>query len=160
MRFAKLFTFADDCKLLGKIKSVNDSYLLQDDINTVERWCLENYMNLNLSKCSAISFFRIKKPVMYPYSISRIEKPVVYHIKGSGVTFEFNLTFNKHNNSTILNKAARQLGFIRRHCDNFNDMITLKTLYCSFVRSCLDYIFSFWSPHQLNLKYTYRNHTK
>jgi retron-type reverse transcriptase len=57
LRFTKLFTFADDCKLLGNIKSVNDSYLFQEDINAVERRCLENDMNFNLSKCSAISFF-------------------------------------------------------------------------------------------------------
>lgn len=35
LRFAKLFTFADDNKLLSNIKSVNGSYLSQEDINAV-----------------------------------------------------------------------------------------------------------------------------
>jgi hypothetical protein len=113
---------------------------------------LENDMNFNLSKCSAISFFWIKKPIVYACSISNIELLVVNNTKDWGVIFESNLTFNKHI-STISNKAAKQLGFIRRHCNNFNNVITLKTLYCSLVRSCLDYNSSLWSSHQLNLKH-------
>jgi len=53
LQFAKLYSFDDDCKLLGSIKSIDDSYYLQNDITTVEKWS-----SLNLSKYCVISFYR------------------------------------------------------------------------------------------------------
>lgn len=67
LHFAKLYYFADDCKLLESIESVYDIYLSQCDINAIEKWCLENNMNFHLSKCSVISFNRKKEPIRYSY---------------------------------------------------------------------------------------------
>jgi len=39
----------------------------------------------------------------------------------------------------IKNKAMRNLGFIKRTCGSFIDPIPLKILYCSLVRSHLEY---------------------
>jgi len=39
------------------------------------------------------------------------------------------------------------LGFISRTCSDFNNPIALKSLYCSFVRSVLDYNSVVWSPY-------------
>lgn len=71
----------------------------------------------------------------------------VTHIKDLKVTFSFGLTFNLHI-TTIVNTATKQLGFIRRHSNNFNNIITLKILECFFVRSYFNYNFSLCSPHQ------------
>ena len=43
--------FADDLKVYHRIKSVNDCRLLQEDIKNITSWCLDNKMELNISKC-------------------------------------------------------------------------------------------------------------
>jgi len=39
------------------------------------------------------------------------------------------------------------LGFVSRVCLDFNNPIALKSLYCSYVRSILDYNSVIWSPY-------------
>lgn len=87
--------------------------LLQYDINADEKWYLVKNMSLNLSKCSVTFFYRIKEPKGYFYSISNVMLPIVQYFKDLGVTFLSDLNFN-HHIFTIINQAARQLGFIRR----------------------------------------------
>ena len=44
-------------------------------------------------------------------------------------------------------KANRMLGLIKRTCKGLNDLKTLRTLYCSLVRSNLEYCSVVWSPY-------------
>lgn len=39
------------------------------------------------------------------------------------------------------------LGFISQSYNNFDNSAALKSLYCTFVRSILDYISIIWSPY-------------
>ena len=113
-------------------------------------WCSNNEMTLNIPKCNFISFYRNKKPITFQYQISNVNLPVVLNVTDLGIIFESNLTFNTHI-SKIINKASKQLGFIRRHCENFTNITALKSLYCALVRSCLEYNYTLWAPHQLGL---------
>jgi hypothetical protein len=42
----------------------------------------------------------------------------------------------------------RMLGFVRRQYCDFNNIICLKTLYCAFVRSGIEYGSIIWSSYQ------------
>ena len=44
-------------------------------------------------------------------------------------------------------KANRMPGLIKRTCKGLDDPMTLRTLYCSLVRSNLDYCLVVWSPY-------------
>ena len=46
----------------------------------------------------------------------------------------------------ITAKANRMLGLIKRTCKDLKDTATLKTLFCSLVRSNLEYCSVVWSP--------------
>ena len=46
----------------------------------------------------------------------------------------------------ITAKADRMLGLIKRTCKDLKDTATLKTLFCSLVRSNLEYCSVIWSP--------------
>ena len=50
--------------------------------------------------------------------------------------------------SCAIAKAKRMLGLIKRTCKGLNDLKTLRTLYCSLVRSNLQYCSVVWSPYQ------------
>jgi hypothetical protein len=53
-------------------------------------------------------------------------------------------SFNSHIDSLVV-KASRMLGYIRRIGKVFRDPYTLKTLYNSFIRSHLDYASVVWN---------------
>ena len=50
--------YADDVKIYRTIESVNDSDLLQSDLNAFNDWCFVNKMFLNIDKCKVINFTR------------------------------------------------------------------------------------------------------
>ena len=66
--------------------------------------------------------------------------------KDLGVTFDRSLTFVDHI-TKISDHAMKLLGFITRNTKHFANIFTLKNLYCSIVRSGLEYASPVWSPH-------------
>lgn len=48
----------------------------------------------------------------------------------------------------IVTRASRQLGFIFKIADEFRDPLCLKALYCSLVRSLLEFGSIIWCPYQ------------
>jgi hypothetical protein len=89
------------------------------------------------------SYFLIKTPIYFNYSISGSNLELVFNFKDLGVMFDSKLNFSNHT-EMIKNKAMRNLGFIKRTCRSFNDPTALKTLYCSLVRSNLEYCPLIW----------------
>ena len=48
--------FADDCKIMASLNSVEDVLRLQQDLDNVLAWCIEWKMVLNLKKCHVMHF--------------------------------------------------------------------------------------------------------
>jgi hypothetical protein len=63
-----------------------------------------------------------------------------------GVVLDSKLNFTSHIDSLVV-KASRMLGYIKRIVREFGDPYTLKTLYNSFVRSHLDYASVVWNSY-------------
>jgi hypothetical protein len=75
---------------------------------------------------------------------------IVTQIMDLGILLSNDLSFNNH--ITIMcNKALRVFGFIRRNCLEFKDPNCFKLLYCSLVRSILEYGSVVWNPYQMGL---------
>lgn len=51
----KVLFYADDVKIIHKIKILEDYSLLQDELNIFSDWVVHLYFSLNLRKCHAIS---------------------------------------------------------------------------------------------------------
>lgn len=51
-----------------------DSQRIQQSLAAVEEWCNGNKMYVNLLKCSAVTFNRIKFPFISPYSVLGTQK--------------------------------------------------------------------------------------
>lgn len=62
-----------------------------------------------------------------------------------GVYHDSKLLFDVHVDS-IISKASRSLGFVMRISKSFMNIKTLKLLYCTFVRSHLEYASQIWNP--------------
>lgn len=103
-------------------------------------------MQLNNSKCKCITFTRRLSSISFNYEINGSIIDRVTTINDLGVTIDSKLKFNKHVSVTTA-KAFSVLGFIRRNSQAFQDIYTLKTLYCSLVRTILEYAACVWSPY-------------
>ncbi|XP_046683634.1 uncharacterized protein LOC124369626 [Homalodisca vitripennis] len=103
--------FADDLKLYAKVTTHQDAINLQEDLNRVEEWCLENSMALNLDKCVCITFHRTVSPIKLDYSLSGITLSRVTTVKDLGVTITSTLNWDAHVQSAC-SQTLRKLGLI------------------------------------------------
>jgi len=140
--------YADDLKLYRTIITLVDCCALQADVDILYRWCETNGMEININKCKTISFCRIRSPICFDYKINGADLERVNSIKDLGVTVNSKMTFNEHIAATSA-KAFAMLGFMRRNTKDFKDVYALKTLYCSLVRSVLEYAVVVWAPYQV-----------
>ena len=79
---------ADDVKLYANIKSSLDSFRLQSDINVFIEWCSKNGFSLNASKCSIMSFYRCKNPIISQYYLSDLVLLKVLLVKDLGILLD------------------------------------------------------------------------
>uniref|UniRef100_A0A8D8YH58 Reverse transcriptase domain-containing protein n=1 Tax=Cacopsylla melanoneura TaxID=428564 RepID=A0A8D8YH58_9HEMI len=141
--------FADDYRVACIISKLEHCLELQSAINDLVNWCELNRMFLNVDKSHVATFNR--KKVIFEYTMngnqfSRFSR--TNNIKDLGVFLDQDLKFSIHH-ETIVNTGYRNLGFILRDTTNFNSPKTFKTLYCSLVRSSLEYASTVWSPSYL-----------
>jgi len=61
LKHTKILLFADEAKIFKTIHSVSDALELQSDLDVFSDWCTKNGMELNINKCSIISFSLKKK---------------------------------------------------------------------------------------------------
>lgn len=146
---ARCLMYADDLKLYTKIKSLEDAFLLQNDLNLLYKWCTKNKLPLNINKCKVMSFHRKSNPVIHDYILNNDNLVRVNEFKDLGVIFDEKVNFIKHIDY-ITSKAYCMLGFIKRICSNMSDPYTLKTIYCAYVRSHLEYANVVWQPTYSN----------
>ncbi|XP_063915741.1 uncharacterized protein LOC135131821 [Zophobas morio] len=78
-----------------------------------------------------MSFTKKEKPIIYRYSIDNtvLTRPEVIRDLGA-----------------ITESAFKSLGFVIRNGREFGDIETLKLLYFTYCRSCLEYASVIWSP--------------
>jgi ribonuclease P/MRP protein subunit RPP40 len=142
-----LSLYADDSKLYKRISSDADCNLLQQDLYNVAAWCSMWHLKLNYDKCMFISFTNKKKPIIFNYEIDDINLSRVDTVKDLGVYLTHNLNYTTHINS-IISKAFKLLGFLKRTSSEFSNVRAIKALFVSLVRSQLEYASQVWSPHQ------------
>jgi hypothetical protein len=138
--------FADDLKLFRKISSIHDCLALQNDLNNIVNWLISIGLHFNIEKCKSMTFSRSHSIIKYSYQISGSSLVSVNTNKDLGIILTPTLNFNPHIES-ICCKALKVLGFIKRISVKFKLAAPLKTIYCSFVRSILEYSSVLWDPH-------------
>lgn len=163
VHYSKCSLFADDLKLYKNITNQDDVKLLQDDLYSIHKWCLENNMTLNVSKCFHIKFTKKRNVTPSAYYIGSEVIHEVSSIRDLGVKIDSKLKLTDHIN-VIVSKAWRLLGFLKRMCHDFKNISSIISLYNSLVRSCLEFSSPVWNPcykvHINRLERIQRNFTK
>lgn len=150
LNHSKILLFADDAKIYKNIQSLNDSLELQSNLDNFCNWCSDNGMELNLNKCSVITFSQKKVNSFFNYNLNNCPAQRVSLVNDLGIFFDTKLKFIDHIHK-IKNKASSKLGFLKRCCSKFNNPLALKNIYFSLVRSQLEYAPLIWSPNSIQL---------
>lgn len=140
--------YADDKKIFCKINSVHDCANLQNTLNILSNYYAANKITVNVPKCQQISFTRKPKPFTFTYKLNNLPIEKVSAVRDLGVILDSKLTMAEHVDF-ITDKAYKNLGFVIRTCKPFSDLTCIKTVYCAYVRSVLEYASSVWAPNYI-----------
>lgn len=132
-------------KIFSTISTYDDAVALQADLTRLEKYCAANHLELNPDKCSVVTFTRKHCPINFSYSVKEVNLRRVCNVRDLGVLYDSKLSFNPHMDY-IISKAYRALGFVMRSSKEFSNIKTLKILYCTYVRSNLEYASQVWNP--------------
>jgi len=153
LRNCRFLLFADDIKLFLKIDSLQDCIHLQEDLECMVSWATNLGLDLNLLKCHVMTFTRRRENINFIYSVNGISLITSGEsVVDLGITFDRRLCFHLHIEK-ITCKALKMLGFVKRTLSDFKLFNSLKTLYCSFVRSHLEYGVIVWCPNTIDDQY-------
>lgn len=142
---SSILLFADDTKIFKEVDSIDDSLIIQKDIEELEKWSKDWLLQFHPDKCHVLTigkFTNIKHA--HPYTLNGNQLEHVFIEKDLGVVIDAELSFEEHISKQV-NKANSMLGVINRGFQNLSPQIFL-TLYCTFVRPHLEYAQSVWSP--------------
>jgi len=128
--------FADDCLLYRTIQDVQDTTILQADLNHLQEWEAESLMDFNPSKCEVITLTKKTKPVTCTYTIHNTPLATVNCAQYLGL----NIT-SKLSGITTLTPSPSVW-----HSRNFPSCPTQirEQCYMTLVRPQLEYASSVW----------------
>lgn len=115
---SSLLLFADDMK----ISKLSDC--LQEDLNKLCKYCNENFLSLNVKKCSTISFTCKISPNNNQYNLKGEIMSRVSEVGDLGIYLDNKLIFKFHIDY-IVAKAYQMLGFILRVGKEFKNYHSL-----------------------------------
>ena len=141
MNHSEIFTFADDTKIVKKIKTSTDSTNLQNDLYNVENWTDRDLLELNLDKFVHLRFYLNKQSKLAPkytyFSKDGQEIPKCNTVRDLGVLFNEDLRFNAHVDATC-SKVRQLIGWSLRTFRS-RDTVTIMTLWKSMLLPRVDY---------------------
>ena len=143
-----LSSFADDTKIWKAVSNAMNEVHLQDDLDMIYLWAVENNMEFNSKKFQAIRFAEIYG---HSYYSNNKDEPIDHHqlIKDLGIHMSWDMKFDKHIN-TVHNKGKRVSGWILRVFHTRLPSVML-TLLKQLVYPTLEYNSVLWDPTSRDL---------
>ena len=141
--------FADDTKCHRAIKNLQDSEILQSDLNNITRWCHDWRMELNKSKCVVLHITRSRAPAITQYTVLNSPISQTNSQKDLGMLITNDLKWNKQVQEVSF-KANKMLGFVKRSSYDIYNQSVRKMLYLTLVRNQLAYGSQVWAPQTVN----------
>ena len=146
LKFSKTFTFADDTKLVSKIRNQTDVDNTQNDLNAIYAWENNNNMKFNTEKFQQISYsLKNSEARTYKNSNNDVIKPTST-VKDLGVTLSNDLSFQQHIQN-VVQKCNNVSSWILRTFKT-REPLPLLTLYKSLIIPHLDYCSQLWIPYK------------
>src|SRR6202012_604453 len=143
---AMVLLFADDIKMLIQISTLDETRLLQNDINNVLEWSERNRLPFNKAKCNIITIRRTTQfheatYVMGDHNIERKEE-----IRDLGLLVDIKMTLVAHMEQ-MMTSSRQSMGYIKWISKGQFAPKTLKVLFTAYVRSKLEFASVIWNPY-------------
>ena len=143
VKYCKLQLFADDMKAAGEIHDSASLSLIQQDIDSIERWSIENKLPISLPKTVCLHYG--KKNPRHFYNLQNAPISVVSSCTDLGVQRNDMLSYDDHTRAMAL--SASRLMYMCSKVFSTHQPKFLINVYKSFIRPKLEYASVVWSPH-------------
>jgi len=137
--------FADDSLLYRKIKNINDTVILQNDLDQLQLWEQKWKMEFHPQKCELLRITNKRNIINTSYYIHNTKLNQTKSSKYLGVIIDEKLKFKEQHTAT-LKKANCTLAFLRRNLNKCSPNIK-QNCYKTLVRPILEYGSCVWDPH-------------
>ena len=138
--------FADDSLLYRIIKCKQDTEILQQDLDTLQRWESRNKMVFHPGKCQVIRVTNKVKPLSAEYKIHGVTLQFFNAVKYLGVTIDAKLGW-KEQCDNVCRKAHLMLSFLERNFSRCPPRVK-EQCYFTLVRPLLEYGCTAWDPYR------------
>ncbi|PIC30437.1 hypothetical protein B9Z55_021678 [Caenorhabditis nigoni] len=147
---SQFLLYADDLKLYS-----TDRKTIQDDLDTLSKWCKDWQMEISPEKCQFIAFSPSKKAISLSknqhFTLLNCKIPKCEHVRDLGVIFSEDLTFKNHLNITI--RKAQQRINILFNILKLGSLEILIKCYTIYIRPLIEYGSLIYSPAQKEMIY-------
>ena len=137
--------FADDAKIMRRIRNVEDCNELQEDLNQIYNWSTKWQMEFNINKSHVMRMGKSKYRPYKEYKLGRETITEVNEEKDLGVIIQSNLSPEKHINK-IFGKTYNTFQNIRL-AFSYLDENMIKKIMTTLIRPQLEYAAVIWSPY-------------
>ena len=151
---ALVASFCDDTKVSLTIENEEDAQKLQDCLDKLYKWQLENNMSFNAEKFLLLQFGKNNDlKIQYNYMTPNCDSNILPtdNVRDLGVQVDNDGSFNTHINK-ICTKAKQRIGFLLRTF-NTRSIEFMRFAFKSYILPILDYSSQLWAPlegHNMN----------
>ena len=140
---SRIWKFADDLKMMGKVTAQEDIEQLKRDIDKLVEWSEDWQLSFNLDKCKVMHIGSKNKEQGYVMNGKDLKAVIEEKDLGVIVTTDFKVG---RQCAEAAKKGNRILGMISRTF-SCKSKVIVKQLYKSLVRPHLDSCVQVWRPH-------------
>ena len=139
--------FADDTKISAKIRTYEDTKLLQKDLDKVYKWADDNLMEFNEKKFEKLSHGHTEGVLEGAYNTKSGEEIHENRtVKDLGVLTSKDVSFADHIDDLVLSSKIKA-GILLRNFET-REAGPMMEMFNSYIRSRLDYCSLVWNPHK------------
>ena len=149
--------YADDTKIWRQITSLNEQYILQNDIDALVQWSKVNKMNFHPDKCKVVpiappgkglqDYFNKNFPLKYTYfyHLDHNDLDFVESEKDLGVMVTSTLSWDAQVDY-LYSKASSRLGLLKRALHFVKCPQQKRVFYLAITRSLFEHCVQVWRP--------------
>ena len=141
---SKVRLFADDAYLYRSISSINDTVILQIDLDNLQIWEQLWSMEFHPNKCKLLRITNKRKPIITNYKIHNENLESVDNAKYLGVIINKHLKWNTHIDM-VCKKGTQTRNFLQRNLRGCSRATKVKA-YKTYVEPILNYSSTVWNP--------------
>lgn len=142
--------YADDLKIALRIDSYEDVCTLQNAINKIQEWAVENGLEINANKTKAMSFgLRSSSRKNHGYAINNRQIEHVEAARDLGFIWHPELKMDNHANATCA-RARKIMAMAIPLAKTARNRTIIKTVYNVYARPIIEYVAPVWATERIS----------